>query len=148
MKLSNSCDVFTNRAQNFAINSSPITKMIRKHLTIRLRVVWVKTICRKIDFVGNRNAESTRYFFLIILNFISKLFIKIKIFEKRFLVLKSFLPISRELLVRKINFRFAILRKRLLDELIRGHSRSKTDKFQNLANKNYLVFAETTHQHK
>ena len=43
-------------------------------------MVSVKTMDRKIDFVGNRIAESTANFFIIIQNFITP-FTEIKIFE-------------------------------------------------------------------
>ena len=166
MKFSNSCDVFTNRVQNFAINSSPITKMIRKYLTVRFHrkikcrrdrfhvnfhagewswwrpyavksILWKTKIRNRLDIFTSLSSISFPNFLL-----------KSKFLKNDSFAWQKFLPISRELLVRKINFRFAISRKRLLDELIQGHSGSKTDKFQNLANKNYLVFAETTHQHK
>ena len=43
----------------------------------------MKTICRKIDFVGNCIAESSRCFFVKVLNFTNSLIIEIQIFEKR-----------------------------------------------------------------
>ena len=53
-------------------------------------MVCVKTIDNEVNFVGNCTAESTANFFLIIVNFICRPFIEIKIFEKQFLALKKF----------------------------------------------------------
>ena len=50
----------------------------------------MKTMGRNIGFVGNCMAESTVYFFVLILNIIFKAIIEIEIFEKQFLALKKF----------------------------------------------------------
>ena len=49
-------------------------------------MVSVKTVGRKVDFVGNCFAESTAYFFFSILNFIFIPNIEIKFFKNNFLV--------------------------------------------------------------
>ena len=54
----------------------------------RWRVASVKTVSRRIDFVGKFFAELNAYFFAIILHFIFTPFIK-EIFEKLFLALKK-----------------------------------------------------------
>lgn len=50
-------------------------------------MVSVNTICHKIHIVGNRIAESSTYFFVIILIFIFRSFTENKNFRKRFLAL-------------------------------------------------------------
>ena len=59
-------------------------------------MVSVKNIGHRIDFVGEGIPKLIAYFFVIILNFISTLFIKIKIFKKQFVGLNNFFcnPIS------------------------------------------------------
>ena len=54
------------------------------------RVVSVMTIGCKFDFMGKFIAESTDYFFVLIVKFIFTDFIEIKIFEKQFHALKKF----------------------------------------------------------
>ena len=56
-------------------------------------MVSVKTIGHKIDFLGNCFVESTEYFIIFIRLFIFIPIIKIKIYEKLFLVLENFLSI-------------------------------------------------------
>ena len=59
------------------------------------RVVSVKTIGCKIDFVENSIAETTVLFFIIILDFIFTRSIQIEIFEKKTFFLKTDSQFSR-----------------------------------------------------
>ena len=56
---------------------------------IRWRVVSMKTLSQKIDFMKNCLADSISYFCVIILNVILTLIIEIKILKRQFLALKT-----------------------------------------------------------
>ena len=55
-------------------------------------MVSMKTVGRKIDFVGHCISESTAYFFFIILNFVLQLLLKSKFLKTHFYRWKPFLP--------------------------------------------------------
>ena len=54
-------------------------------------MVSMKTVGRKIDFVGHCISESTAYFFFIILNFVLQLLLKSKFLKTHFYPWKLFL---------------------------------------------------------
>ena len=67
---------------NFRLEISSIDSRADNDQLPRWRVVYVKTMARKIDFVGNGIPESTIFFFVFEVNFIFTPIFVIKINEK------------------------------------------------------------------
>ena len=78
----------------------------------------METISREIDFVGKVSADSTAYFFVIILNYIFTPIVRIKTFEK--------IILCPEKMFIYIEFFHATLTKKVLIKLIQYNSGTNT----------------------